>query len=288
MSSSNPPRVNPIDRPLPKGKAEVMGSEKRLRDEGGHQFDFFDSDGSKHSIFLKKKKTSAQPLDVRVPLLGDRTVQSDARAEHRRTGEEVRADEEEKKFFFFFFFFFFFAFSTTDLVVIDLADPDPLSFSSLSLPLSLSLLFSSSVSKKKNPPRLEDLGHGVGASLLELLCWRERGGKRTPTALDAVKFAHSSLWRALFGRQARVLEQSNTVRSRGCCFSAPSSSLLCFVRKEQRAGRRKKGGASGDRKERARERGGGERREKKKTLGISKIIIIINSTPNSTRPRTST
>ena len=108
MSSSNPPRVNPIDRPLPKGKAEVMGSEKRLRDEGGHQFDFFDSDGSKHSIFLKKKKTSAQPLDVRVPLLGDRTVQSDARAEHRRTGEEVRADEEEKKFFFFFFFFFFF------------------------------------------------------------------------------------------------------------------------------------------------------------------------------------
>ena len=58
--------------------------------------------------------------------------------------------------------------------------------------------------------RLEDLGHGVGASLLELLCWRERGGKRTPAALDALKFVHSSLWRALFGRQAKDLEQSNT------------------------------------------------------------------------------
>lgn len=30
MSSSTPPRVNPIDRPLPKGKAEVLRAEKKV------------------------------------------------------------------------------------------------------------------------------------------------------------------------------------------------------------------------------------------------------------------
>jgi len=45
----------------------------------------------KHSLFLHTKTSSAQPLDVRVPLLGDRAVQPDARAEYRGAGAAVRA-----------------------------------------------------------------------------------------------------------------------------------------------------------------------------------------------------
>ena len=61
-------------------------------------------------------------------------------------------------------------------------------------------------------PRLEDLGYGVGHRLLELLYFRERGSKRDVRLLDILRFIHSTLWRYLFGRQARDLEQSNTVR----------------------------------------------------------------------------
>ena len=51
----------------------------------------------------------------------------------------------------------------------------------------------------------------MGVRLLELLTWRERGGRRDVRLLDALKFVHTTLWRALCGRVARDLEQSNTV-----------------------------------------------------------------------------
>ncbi|KAK9835153.1 hypothetical protein WJX81_001806 [Elliptochloris bilobata] len=59
--------------------------------------------------------------------------------------------------------------------------------------------------------RLEDVGRGVGLRLLETLCHRERGGKRDTRLLDVLKFVHTTLWKYLFGRQARDLEQSNAV-----------------------------------------------------------------------------
>ncbi len=61
--------------------------------------------------------------------------------------------------------------------------------------------------------RLADAGRGVGLRLLETLCQRERGGKRDTRLLDVLKFVHTTLWKYLFGRQARDLEQSNAV----CC-----------------------------------------------------------------------
>lgn len=59
--------------------------------------------------------------------------------------------------------------------------------------------------------RLEDIGFRVGLRLLEMLCFREKSSKRDVRLLDVLKFVHSTLWKYLFGRQARDLEQSNTV-----------------------------------------------------------------------------
>ena len=56
------------------------------------------------------------------------------------------------------------------------------------------------------------MGRGVGLRLLETLCHRERSGKRDTRLLDVLKFVHTTLWKYLFGRQARDLEQSNAVR----------------------------------------------------------------------------
>jgi hypothetical protein len=55
----------------------------------------------------------------------------------------------------------------------------------------------------------------VGVRLLEVLCYRERGSRREVRLLDMLKFVHSTLWKYMFGRQARDLEQSNTVGGRG-------------------------------------------------------------------------
>jgi hypothetical protein len=60
--------------------------------------------------------------------------------------------------------------------------------------------------------RLEDTGFGVGLRLLEMLCFREKSSRRDIRLLDILKFVHTILWKYLFGRQARDLEQSNTVR----------------------------------------------------------------------------
>lgn len=55
----------------------------------------------------------------------------------------------------------------------------------------------------------------MGLRLLEVLSYRERGSRREIRLLEMLKFIHTSLWKCLFGRQARELEQSNTV-SRFC------------------------------------------------------------------------
>lgn len=59
--------------------------------------------------------------------------------------------------------------------------------------------------------RLEDSGYGIGLRLLEVLSYRERNSRREVRLLEMLKFVHTSLWKCLFGRQARELEQSNTV-----------------------------------------------------------------------------
>ena len=61
--------------------------------------------------------------------------------------------------------------------------------------------------------RLEDIGHGVGLRLLEVLCYREKASKRDNQLLDVLKFVHTVLWKFLFGRQARDLEKSMTVQT---------------------------------------------------------------------------
>lgn len=79
--------------------------------------------------------------------------------------------------------------------------------------------------------RLEDAGAGVGERLLEVLATRERAGRREARLLDALKFVHTTLWRYMFGRQARDLEQSNTVRRAllGGPFPAPAPTSQCFL-----------------------------------------------------------
>lgn len=59
--------------------------------------------------------------------------------------------------------------------------------------------------------RLDTVGFGVGIRLVELLVYRESNGRRDIHILDALRFVHSTLWRYLFGRAARDLEQSNNV-----------------------------------------------------------------------------
>ena len=67
--------------------------------------------------------------------------------------------------------------------------------------------------------RLEDAGTGVGLRLVELLCFRDKTSRREIRLLDALKFVHSVLWKYLFGRQARDLEQSNMVTVHMPCVS---------------------------------------------------------------------
>lgn len=61
--------------------------------------------------------------------------------------------------------------------------------------------------------RLDIVGFGVGVRLLELLSYRERSSRRDLKLLDALRFVHTTLWRYLFGRPAKDLEQSNNVRA---------------------------------------------------------------------------
>ena len=168
--------------------------------------------------------------------------------------------------------------------------PDPDLSSHVFLPLCI--LSRSPRTSNHSPSRLEDLGHGVGASLLELLCWRERGGKRTPTALDALKFAHSSLWRALFGRQAKDLEQSNTVSGSVSFSLFRFRFFLSFYREEtEQAGEDGERGVDRKERERGRPRSekkrGAEKGKKRKKARNSKQLGP-KKLKKKNRPRTST
>lgn len=76
--------------------------------------------------------------------------------------------------------------------------------------------------------RLEDSGYGVGLRLLEVLSYRERNSRREVRLLEMLKFIHTSLWKCLFGRQARELEQSNTV-SLHADMQRSTTSLSCSL-----------------------------------------------------------
>lgn len=56
--------------------------------------------------------------------------------------------------------------------------------------------------------RLEDLGHGVGLRMLEVLVHREKANRRETRLLGILSFIHSTVWKSLFGKVADSLEKS--------------------------------------------------------------------------------
>ncbi|GLE04300.1 hypothetical protein PINS_up016061 [Pythium insidiosum] len=56
--------------------------------------------------------------------------------------------------------------------------------------------------------RLDDAGFGVGVRVLELLCFREKSGRRETRLINMLQFIVSTCWRALFGKAADALERS--------------------------------------------------------------------------------
>ncbi|RZC32520.1 TRAPP domain containing protein [Asbolus verrucosus] len=57
--------------------------------------------------------------------------------------------------------------------------------------------------------QLHELGRKVGVKLIDLYFLRERNGKREIKLLNILLFVKSTLWKALFGREADKLEHSN-------------------------------------------------------------------------------
>mmetsp|Transcript_17200 Transcript_17200/g.32848 ORF Transcript_17200/g.32848 Transcript_17200/m.32848 type:complete len:191 (+) Transcript_17200:240-812(+) len=55
--------------------------------------------------------------------------------------------------------------------------------------------------------RLEEVGSRVGERVLELLCYREKGGRRETRLLGVLSFIHTTVWRCLFGKPAESLER---------------------------------------------------------------------------------
>ncbi|KAG1138853.1 hypothetical protein G6F37_011924 [Rhizopus arrhizus] len=56
--------------------------------------------------------------------------------------------------------------------------------------------------------KLNEFGYRVGFRMLELLTWREKVAKRETKVLGILYFIHSTVWKALFGKQADSLEKS--------------------------------------------------------------------------------
>ncbi|KAJ0396607.1 hypothetical protein P43SY_008901 [Pythium insidiosum] len=56
--------------------------------------------------------------------------------------------------------------------------------------------------------RLDDAGFGVGVRVLELLCFREKSGRRETRLINMLQFVVSTCWKALFGKAADALERS--------------------------------------------------------------------------------
>ncbi|KAJ3343156.1 TRAPP subunit trs31 [Gonapodya sp. JEL0774] len=56
--------------------------------------------------------------------------------------------------------------------------------------------------------KLADFGYRVGIRAIELVTWRDKGGKRETRMINMLYFVHSVLWKSLFGKQADSLEKS--------------------------------------------------------------------------------
>ncbi|KAF1336515.1 Trafficking protein particle complex subunit, partial [Globisporangium splendens] len=56
--------------------------------------------------------------------------------------------------------------------------------------------------------RLDDAGFGVGVRVGELLCHREKSGRRETRLINMLQFLVSTCWKALFGKAADALERS--------------------------------------------------------------------------------
>lgn len=56
--------------------------------------------------------------------------------------------------------------------------------------------------------RLDDAGFGVGVRVVELLCHREKSGRRETRLINMLQFIVSTCWKALFGKAADALERS--------------------------------------------------------------------------------
>jgi hypothetical protein len=55
---------------------------------------------------------------------------------------------------------------------------------------------------------LNELGYRVGIRALDLLVWREKNSKRETRVLGMLYFIHTTVWKAMFGKQADSLEKS--------------------------------------------------------------------------------
>ncbi|KAF9919881.1 TRAPP subunit trs31 [Linnemannia zychae] len=56
--------------------------------------------------------------------------------------------------------------------------------------------------------KLNELGYRVGLRALDLLVWRDKNSKRETRVLGVLYFIHTTVWKALFGKQADSLEKS--------------------------------------------------------------------------------
>mmetsp|Transcript_13821 Transcript_13821/g.20842 ORF Transcript_13821/g.20842 Transcript_13821/m.20842 type:complete len:181 (+) Transcript_13821:42-584(+) len=56
--------------------------------------------------------------------------------------------------------------------------------------------------------RLSEIGYSVGVRMFELISFREKSSKRETKLVGILSFIHSTVWRALFGKQADSLERS--------------------------------------------------------------------------------
>ncbi|CAG9464488.1 unnamed protein product [Pedinophyceae sp. YPF-701] len=76
--------------------------------------------------------------------------------------------------------------------------------------------------------RLHALGEGVGRRLLEVVVWRDRGGRRETTLLGILALIQNTLWKALLGRPAASLEKGLQATDE-YMISDPSPPLTQFI-----------------------------------------------------------
>jgi hypothetical protein len=56
--------------------------------------------------------------------------------------------------------------------------------------------------------KLEQAGHSVGYRVLELVCFRERRGRRDKKIIPMLQFVTNNCWKCLFGKEADSLQAS--------------------------------------------------------------------------------